>query len=566
MSTTETLGTDKSVVGNDKEGYFKQQFPATMLMEKEEREEKKRTIQKVDTKEVDVKKEVDIKKEVVLKNRKQHEKLLPAFPGAEGGGAASQGGRGGKVYVVTNLNNAGEGSLRYGLEELKGARTIVFRVGGYIHLKKAIVVSDDAFITIAGQTAPGDGITVTTVTSVDEVFLFRRCHDLILRYIRIRKGGQKSKGQQGSSLVFAQSGKNIMVDHCSISWSGDDNLEIAVWKPKSLKKGLQNISIQYTILSEGLSHGHAATGIIAGGSNNIEKMTDISVHHNLFANSQNRDPLMKVASGDVVSNLIYNWSWWATGISGGMVVDIINNKYKAGPNLKRKGRNRGEIVLKDYDPTHKIPGATGLKRKASVFLEGNIGPHNSDSRRDAWDLMVEKVNKNWSYFSKNGKPSKTIAPRSYQRKTRRALKFPISETPASQLEDILLRRGGVGASRRLSAKGFWIENHDLVDRRVIKEYKSGEGTKLMNVDSVGGWPVYLGDNRYKYVSEKSFIKNLKKYHLKKGIAYRDSDRDGMSDIWEDKHGFNKNDKRDAIADRDGDGYDNLEEFLNGTRP
>jgi hypothetical protein len=88
----------------------------------------------------------------------------------------------------------------------------------------------------------------------------------------------------------------------------------------------------------------------------------------------------------------------------------------------------------------------------------------------------------------------------------------------------------------------------------------------MNVDSVGGWPVYLGDNRYKYVSEKSFIKNLKKYHLKKGIAYRDSDRDGMSDIWEDKHGFNKNDKRDAIADRDGDGYDNLEEFLNGTRP
>ncbi len=556
MNTTETLAIDKNVIGNDKEGYFKQQG----RVEQEKRVTEEEMIDKK------AKSDNPFKGLVEKKADNRAKELLPAFPEAEGGGAASKGGRGGEVYVVTNLNDAGEGSLRYGLENLKGARTIVFRVGGYIHLKKAIVVSDDAFITIAGQTAPGDGITVTTVNSVDEVLLFRRCHDLILRYIRIRKGGTKAKGQQGSSLVFAQSGKNIMVDHCSISWSGDDNLEIAVWKPKSLKEGLKDITIQYTILSEGLSHGHAATGIIAGGSNNIEKMTDISVHHNLFANSQNRDPLMKVASGDVVSNLIYNWSWWATGISGGMVVDIINNKYKAGPNLKRKGRNRGEIVLKDYDPTHKIPGATGLNRKASVFLEGNIGPHNSDSSRDAWDLMVEKVDKNWSYFSKNGKRSKTIAPRSYQRKTRRALKYPITLTPAEELEDMLLRRGGVGASRRLSAKGMWIQNHDLVDRRVIKEYKNGEGTKLMNVDSAGGWPFYLGENRYAYVPEKSFIKNLDKYQLKRGTAYIDSDRDGMPDIWEDIQGLNKNDKRDATIDRDGDGYDNLEEFLNGTKP
>ncbi len=562
METTETLAIDKTVIGNDKEGYFKQQerVEQEKIVSEETRVKKEDTIDKKE------KSDNPFKKLLEKKYDNRGGKLLPAFPEAEGGGATSKGGRGGEVYVVTNLNNAGEGSLRYGLENLKGARTIVFRVGGYIHLKKAIVVSDDAFITIAGQTAPGDGITVTTVTSVDEVLLFRRCHDLILRYIRIRKGGIKSKGQQGSSLVFAQSGKNIIVDHCSISWSGDDNLEIAVWKPKSLKEGLKDITIQYTILSEGLSHGHAATGIIAGGSNNIEKMTDISVHHNLFANSQNRDPLMKVASGDVISNLIYNWSWWATGISGGMVVDIINNKYKAGPNLKRKGRNRGEIVLKDYDPTHKIPGATGLNRKASVFLEGNIGPHNSDSHRDAWDLMVEKVNKNWSYFSKNGKRSKTIAPRSYQRKTRRGLKYPITLTPAEELEDMLLIRGGVGASRRLSAKGLWIQNHDLVDRRVIKEYKNGEGTKLMNVDSAGGWPAYLGENRYTYVPEESFIKNLDKYQLKKGTAYRDSDRDGMPDIWEDIHGLNKNDNHDAIIDRDGDGYDNLEEFLNGTKP
>ena len=541
-----------------KESYFKQQNSTPLReehIEKSLEDKKEKTTPPVEEKALRV-----------LKDRKTTTHATPAFPGAEGGGAMSRGGRGGEVYVVRNLNDSGEGSLRYGLEEIKGARTIVFSVGGYIHLKKAIVVDDDGFITIAGQTAPGDGITLTTVTSVDEVLMFRRCHDITMRYIRVRKGGRKAMGQQGSSLVFAQSGKDIIVDHCSISWSGDDNLEIAVWKPKSLEKGLQNITIQYSILSEGLSYGHAATGIIAGGSNNIEKMTDISVHHNLFANSQNRDPLMKVASGDVVSNIIYNWSWWATGISGGMVVDIINNKYKAGPNLKAKGRNRGEIVLKDFDPTHKIPGATGVDRKASVFLEGNIGPHNSDSSIDAWDLMVEKVDKNWSYFMVDGKRRKTVAPRSYQRKTRRALRYPITLTPANKLEELLLRRGGVGASRRLSENGTWIENHDLVDRRVIKDYKNTEGTMLRDVDSVGGWPVYLGNNRYKYVSEKSFIKNLKKYRLNGGVPYQDSDSDGMPDVWEDKYGLNKNDSSDAIGDMDGDGYDNLEEFLNATRP
>ena len=544
-----------------KESYFKQQNSTPLREEHIEKVNKAPTFPT--DKELANSKEkttppVEEKALRVLKDRKTTTRAIPAFPGAEGGGAMSKGGRGGKVYIVSNLNDSGKGSLRYGLEKVSGVRTIVFSVGGYIHLSHAIVVRDDAFITIAGQTAPGDGITVTTVNSEDEVFLFERCHDIIVRYLRIRKGGTKAKGQHGSCLVFAHGGEDIMVDHCSISWSGDDNMEIA--------GDIKNITIQYTISSEGQSYDHAATGIFIGGLRNIETMTNISIHHNLFANSQNRDPLMKVASGDVVSNLIYNWSWWATGISGGMVVDIINNKYKAGPNLKAKGRNRGEVVLKDFDPTHKYPGATGINKKASVFFEGNIGPHNSVSSRDSWDLMVEKVDKNWSYFMVDGKRRKTVAPRSYQRKTRRALRYPITLTPANKLEELLLRRGGVGASRRLSENGTWIENHDLVDRRVLKDYKNTEGTMLTNVDSAGGWPVYLGNNRYKYVSEKSLIKNLKKYRLNGGVPYQDSDSDGMPDVWEDKYGLNKNDSSDAIGDMDGDGYDNLEEFLNATRP
>ena len=313
-----------------------------------------------------------------------------AFPGAEGGGAFSKGGRGGKVYSVTNLNDSGLGSLRYGLEELKGPRTIVFKVGGYIHLKRAIRVKDDGFITIAGQTAPGDGITITTVNSQESVFIFTRCHDLIIRYLRIRKGGTKATRQMGSGLVIYESGKDIIIDHCSVSWASDENIQMFIWGKNISDEGMSNITLQYSISAEGLNYTQPATGLLTGGSKYVEKMKNISVHHNLFANNKNRNPLLKVASGDIVSNIIYNWSWWATGIGGGIEVDIINNKYKPGPNTKSKGR--GEIVFKPYDPTHKIPAITGVNRIPSIFIKGNIGPNNNDPYRDNWDLMLEKTN------------------------------------------------------------------------------------------------------------------------------------------------------------------------------
>ena len=483
--------------------------------------------------------------------------LVPAFPEAEGGGAGSQGGRGGQVYQVTNLNDHGKGSLRYGLEQLKGARTIVFRVGGYIHLDDAIRVNHDGFITIAGQTAPGDGITLTTVNSREPVFIFTHCHDLTIRYLRIRKGGTKATGQHGSGLAISGSGENIIIDHCSVSWTGDDNFDF--WGNKALK----NITVQNSISAEGLNYGHPATGLIIGGSANIDSMKDISIHHNLFANNKNRNPLLKVASADIVNNIIYNWSWWATGLSGGIEVDIINNKYKAGPNTKNRGR--GEIVFKPYERGHKRPPMTGVNGTPSIFLEGNIGPHNSNPNADAWSLMMERANHLWGYPIINGKPKKSKVPRGYQRAKQRILSYPITTVLVDKLEEELLKEGGVGASQRLDVNGSWINNRDMVDKRVINEYYNNQGTLVQTVDDVGGW-IYRENGEYKYVLEKEFISNLERYPLYKGSTYLDSDRDGMSDIWEEKHGFNKFNAKDALLDADGDGYDNLEEFLNGTEP
>ncbi len=487
--------------------------------------------------------------------------LLPAFPQAQGGGAGSRGGRGGLVYCVTNLNDRGEGSLRYGLEKLSGARTIVFRVGGYIHLSYPIVVENDGFITIAGQSASGDGITLTTVQSKEPVLIFRNAHDIILRYIRIRKGGMLAQGQHGSGLVISRGGHDIIVDHCSVSWAGDDNINI--WANKGGRGGLYNITIQNSISSEGLNYGHPATGLIAGGSANVNSMKNFSIHHNLFAHNKNRNPLLKVASGEIINNLIYDWSWWATGIGGGIEVDIIANRYKVGKSTRHKGR--GEIVYKAYDPHAKNPNATGILGEPSIYFEQNIGLHNRDSTQDGWDKMIEAVNPHWGYPLINGKPRKQGLSQSYRRYVRRFSHFPVEVTPVEALESNLLGFGGVGASQRLNERGEWVFNRDLVDKRVIQSYYEGEGGLIYNVDDAGGWSIYQ-DGAYRYVLEAEFAQHLDKYQLNMGVPYRDSDRDGMPDVWEQKYHLDPHNNRDATMDRDGDGYENLEEFLNGTQP
>ncbi len=491
-----------------------------------------------------------------------------AFAGAEGGGAQSVGGRGGIVYEVTNLNDSGEGSLRYGLTaaEYKNVpRTIVFKIGGYIHLQSHILVLDDSFITIAGQTAPGDGITIVYPSNPDDgVLEFRNSHDIIMRYISIRKGGEAAEqyNQAGSNFSIIGNSYNIAVDHCSIGWAGDENIGTYNDAQHGGTITPHNITFQWSISSENLRRPTTvdgrmtdSTGFMAGTGANAESGVDVSIHHNFFARNNNRNPLFKVGSGDVAANVIYNWRWWAAAIRGGAILDMVDNVFKAGP-ARDGGDRRPEVT---FIPATEGNAATGVYRDLSLYFDGNIGYHNTDPAVDAWDTMIHHADENFGYL--NGEV--TPVSRDYQRMTPRNLQFPITRANALTLDDMLLDDGGVGNSRRLDDDGSWIYDRDLIDTRVIEDYNNGTGDTLVNsVDMVGGWPYYNVDH-YEYITEVEFIAHPELYQLDAGTPYLDSDHDGMSDIWEDNNGLDKNNDNDRNLDNDGNGYTNLEEFLDG---
>ncbi|RRN78115.1 polysaccharide lyase, partial [Pseudoxanthomonas sp. SGD-10] len=221
---------------------------------------------------------------------------IPAFPGAEGGGAYSFGGRGGKVYVVTNLNDSGEGSLRWACEQ-GGARIVVFNVAGIIHLKSPIVVKAP-YITIAGQTAPGDGVCVA-----GESFLIDT-HDVVVRFMRFRRGSvdvtRRDDALGGNGIG------NIILDHVSASWGLDENMSmyrhVYDRDGKNLKLPTVNITIQNSIFSEALDTYNHAFGSTIGGLNS-------TFMRNLWASNISRNPSVGMY-GDFgfVNNVV--WNWW----------------------------------------------------------------------------------------------------------------------------------------------------------------------------------------------------------------------------------------------------------------
>ena len=491
----------------------------------------------------------------------------PAFPGAQGGGADASGGRGGIVYEVTTLADQGPGSLRYGLTHAAFKnipRTIVFRVGGYIHLAQHILIRDDSYITIAGQTAPGDGITIVFPSNPDDgVMEFRNSHDVIMRYIRIRKGGgpPAEYRQQGSNLSIIGDCSNIIVDHCSIGWAGDENFGLWNEHPNGTIAP-HNITFQWSISSENLRRPTTvngkntdSTGFMIGSANNPETATNVSVHHDFFARNNNRNPLFKGASGEVAGNLIYNWHWWAMGIAGGVTLDITDNSFKAGP-ARQGGNMRPEISYMPSDGSH----GRGIPGDPSLFFSGNIGYHNSDPTRDAWSVMMHQTDNTWGYL--NGVV--TPVPLRFRRHTRRRIHHPISRNDAATLDDLLLADGGVGCSRRLTAQGTWANNRDQTDQRVINDYRDGTGDGLVSsVDMVGGWPYYANDT-YNVITETEFIAHPESYPLRAGTAYQDNDHDGMADTWETAHGLDPHNGEDGrLVSLSAEGFTNLEVFLNG---
>ncbi len=458
---------------------------------------------------------------------------LPAFPGAEGGGALSEGGRGGRVIQVTNLDDRGPGSLRAALAGA-GRRTVVFRVAGTIDLRRPLII-DDPYVTVAGQSAPAGGITLRG-TAMDDSPLLILTHDVVIRYLRIRTGrGPSHRYGAGDVVSLGEGGDvhDIVLDHNSFSWGNDEN--VAVWADEGTAR---DITISNNIVSEALDHDDHSTGLIAGSNEICEQMTDIDVVRNLFAHNSHRNPYVKVATSRVVNNVVYNWDWLGTQIAGGIDVDIIANHYIPGPD----DAGRSEIAWRDEPARRQGPDCDlGPQGDPSIHLRGNIGPHQPDPWGEQWSTMLEQVGdgNGWGW---PGEPPRL-------RRVDRALErtwpladpsVPVTVWPARRLVDRLLPT--VGASRRIDGGGNWVGDRDAIDRRIVREVRRGAGRIRLTEDDAGGYA-----------------------EVRAGRPYDDRDADGMANWWERRNGFDPR-RADGHGDRDADGYTNVEEFLNGTQP
>lgn len=414
-----------------------------------------------------------------------------AFPGAEGFGAYAKGGRGGKVTYVDNLNDSGPGSLRAAVED-SVPRTVIFKVSGTIELKSDLVISSP-YITIAGQTAPGDGICLK-----DYPLKVKRAHDVVVRFLRVRPGIAGGKPDDAFNIAYS---RNVIIDHCSASWSTDETLN--TWH------GSHDITVQWCLMSEPLNnsihrpgHGYAAT---IGGKR-------ASYHHNLFANAAGRNP--SVSAGyegydqvfDFSNNVVFNWQN-RTCDGKPEKVNFIGNYYKAGP-ATNEGHKRRLVLIEDAS----IYGYT-----SKWYISDNLMEGQPDILLDNWDNGVvfdvgTNMEKSRSYtpFENGG--------------------YKVRDA-AEIYKEVLDYAGAI------------LPKRDIIDERIIREVKTGQttyGDGIINqVDQTEGWP-----------------------ELQSASAPLDTDHDGMPDIWEDQKGLNSENPADGNQDRDGDGYTNLEEYLN----
>jgi pectate lyase len=492
--------------------------------------------------------------------------VASSFPGAEGFGTDTPGGRGGVVYEVTTLNDSGPGSLR-ACVDASGPRICVFRTGGMVELRSALVVSNP-YITIAGQTASGGGIALRNTPSVSSgsPSLYIKTHDIIVRYLSFRPGPGALNASDGDATLIANNKSpsvyNIVIDHCSFSWAIDEVL--STWYDS------HDITIQWSIVAEGLdcsthekgchSKGALLGGYANGAGDGAYAAKNISFHHNLMAHNGERNPMIKTGGlVDVVNNVSYDPYWVFSYVymrsQSPVTANYVANYFKYGPS---SDRNKYEI--KAYDE-----GGVG----AEVYVEGNIGPHRA-SCSEAEDLAVDP---SLRAVSEPG----TVDPNTKAHLVTRRFPAPPVTTYVAfdttkgtdAYREVLAEAGN---SQGLSAVGEFYMRRDAVDKRIVEEVRRGEGRII---DAPGSSSCLGACRGMSYILSAG---DYTKYGisdpldadgwpvLAAGSPTADSDHDGMPDNWEILHGLNPNDASDANLDPDGDGYSNLEEYLNGTDP
>lgn len=472
---------------------------------------------------------------------------LPAFPGAEGGGMWTTGARASsapEIYHVTNLNDSGTGSLRDAVK--KGNRVIVFDVAGTIKLEGSLSISSDN-LTILGQTAPGDGICIkgaNTMVSGDNI---------ILRYLRFRMGTTNETQELNNvndvlsyianhtvyedSFGAGSNAQNLIIDHCSMSWSTDECCSVYAVK---------NATVQWCLIGEGLNKSvhvengddwqeHSYGGIVGG--------QNVSYHHNLIANSKGRFPRIGTSETvssynkqadtlglvDVRNNVMYNWG--ATGTYGGengMRVNLVNNYYKEGANTSKKNTFYQMSAGKKT-------GTSGWG--TDIALSGNYyeplrasSTINKINEDNTAGVNTDKATKYNIVDYKDSDPSHGEYIKDY----------PITTHTAQDAYTLVIERAGASIAR------------DSVDERLANDAKNGTataGTKGLinfpgnlldppkNNSDPAAWPVLTGTKK------------------------TDTDNDGIPDEWEDAHGLDKNNKADALA-KNSEGYLNIEVYAN----
>jgi pectate lyase len=431
----------------------------------------------------------------------------PAFPGVEGFGANAKGGRGGVICEVTTLNDSGAGSLRACIEA-SGPRIVVFRTAGIITLNTPLEIRN-SYLTIAGQTAPGDGITLRSPENNGAALINFRdgVHDVIVRYLHLRSG----RGTAGAyDAVTFYSASNIVLDHLSVTWGNDENIGMAVIDGQN---SISNITIQRSIIAEALRP--HSTGTLIGGS--LPNVSSITLTRNLFAHNAHRNPRVDGAQRVIFAyNIIYNWYSRAGEVLRPATIDFVGNYFKAGP-----WSNPNEVLF--YEEVGSPP---------SIYIEGNVAqPLQTNPAADNWYLL--------KYSTLNRTSSKIYLPTEWRRFT--PLVSGPSQSAATTYQTVL---GNVGANARLECSGTWTTRLDRVDQAIINDVINGTGpssdSQIDHQSDFGGYPP-----------------------VSSGTACTDTDHDGMPDVYEIARGFNPNNPADGSLDADGDGYTNVEEYLNG---
>ncbi len=462
----------------------------------------------------------------------------PAFPGAEGFGMYTTGGRGGQVIHVTTLEDGEqEGTFRYACTQKKYRnRTIVFDVSGTIHLNSQIKLSRGD-VTIAGQTAPGDGICIA-----DYPFVIA-ADNVIIRYMRFRLGNKQVANHEGDGLG-GMDRKNIIIDHCSVSWSVDECLSVY---------GCRNLSVQWCLVAQSMVNSGHSKGSHGYGGN--WGGSGASYHHNLMAHHVSRVPRLGPRPGtqtdermDLRNNVFYNWAGNGCYGGEGMNVNIVNNYYKPGPGTFQRSatiqkRIAGIGIRTSSYTKHDTSSPNDWDKMWHVwgkfYVDGNVNPSHADVTRDNWTYGIYNQISNSSVDN-----TFTQATMDTMRIDLPIAYYPVTTQSAEEAYRLVLEYAGASLHR------------DQLDALMVDDTKNGKasytgsglGSGFINTqddvkDAISGdespWPSLASET-----------------------APTDTDQDGMPDEWELANGLDPNNAADGKTVCD-DGYTNLEHYLNG---